>query len=149
MMIRRDRAMTAVSVMLDIAFHAGRAETVSAADIAERMGLARRGMEPLLQTLSRAGLVDSVRGPRGGYRLGRPARDIRVAEIVSVALAEDEEPSHLPGGRLQEVVTVRLWQEMNEVVRDKLQALTLDDLLRRAVAGGLRRPALEPITFAI
>jgi hypothetical protein len=46
-------------------------------------------------------------------------------------------------------VTVRLWQEMNEVVRDKLQALTLDDLLRRAVAGGLRRPALEPITFAI
>ena len=46
-------------------------------------------------------------------------------------------------------MTVRLWQEMNDAVRDKLHALTLDDLLRRAAAGGLRRPALEPITFAI
>lgn len=149
MMIRRERAMTAVSVMLEIGFHAGRAHTVSAADIAERMGLARRGMEPLLQTLSRAGLVDSVRGPRGGYRLGRPARDIGVAEIVSLALSEDEERSHLPGGRLQEVVTVRLWEEMDEAVRDKLQCLTLDDLLRRAAAGGLRRPAPEPISLVL
>ena len=149
MIIRRDRAMTAVSVMLDIAFHAGRVATVSAADIAERMGLARRGMEPLLQALSRAGLVDSVRGPRGGYRLGRPPRDIRLSEIIAVAVADEEEPANLPGGRLQEAVTVRLWQDLDEVVRDKLQGLTVDDLLRQAAASGLRRPAIEPITFAI
>ena len=149
MLIRRDRAMTAVSVMLDIAFHAGRASTVNAADIAERMGLARRGMEPLLQGLSRAGLVDSVRGPRGGYRLARPARDIKVSEIVALALTEDEEPAHAPGGALQEAVTHRLWQELDDAVREKLEGLTLDDLLRRATAAGLRRPTIEPITFAI
>ncbi|MBV9653413.1 MAG: Rrf2 family transcriptional regulator [Acetobacteraceae bacterium] len=149
MMIRRDRAMTAISVMLDIGFHAGRTNTVNAADIAERMGLARRGMEPLLQALSRGGLVDSVRGPRGGYRLSRPPRDIRLSEIVSIALADGEEPSHGPGGRLQEVVTAQLWGEMDDAVREKLHALTLDDLLRRAAAAGLRRPTLEPITFAI
>jgi Rrf2 family iron-sulfur cluster assembly transcriptional regulator len=149
MLIRRDRAMTAVSVVLDIAFHAGRTGTVSAADIAERLGLARRGMEPLLQALSRAGLLESIRGPRGGYRLGRTQRDIRLAEIVAVSIAEDEEPSHAPLGRLQASVVEPLWAELDDTVREKLQALTVDDLIRRAAAAGLRRPASEPITFAI
>ncbi len=114
MIVRRDRAMTAVSVMLDVAFHAGRSGTVSAADIADRLALARRGMEPLLQALSRAGLLDSVRGPRGGYRLGRPQRDIRLAEIVAVSLTEDDEQvAHGPAGKLQSAVVDPLWSELD------------------------------------
>ena len=149
---RRDRAMTAVSLMLDIAFHVGRSGTVSAGEIAERLGLARRGMEPLLQALSRAGLLDSVRGPRGGYRLGRAQRDIRVAEIVAAALAEEEEigaASNGPTGQLQTVVIDSLWAELDEAAGARLASLTLEDLLRRAAAAGLRRPASEPITFTI
>ena len=141
--------MVAVSVMLDVAFHGGRASTVSAADIAERLGLARRGMEPLLQALSRGGLLESVRGPRGGYRLGRPRRDIRLVDIVTVATAEDGEPQDGPGGRLQASVIDRLWAELEETARTHLSGLTLDDLMRRAAAAGIRRPAAEPITFAI
>src|SRR5271168_1719982 len=89
MIVRRDRSMLAVLIMLDVAFHAGRANTVSAADIAERAGLARRGIEPLLQTLSRSGLLESVRGPRGGYRLGRPRRDITLQDVMRTAISED------------------------------------------------------------
>jgi Rrf2 family protein len=135
--------------MLDVAFHGGRAATVSAADIAERLGLARRGMEPLLQTLSRAGLLESVRGPRGGYRLGRPRRDIRVSDIVTVALSEDAEPGEGPSGRLQTAVVDRVWSDLEDAARAQLAALTLDDLMRRAASAGLRRPTAEPITFAI
>ncbi len=150
MLIRRDRGMLAVTVMLDVAFHGGRTATVSAAEIADRLGLARRGMEPLLQSLSRAGLLESVRGPRGGYRLGRPRRDIKVSDVVAVAVSEGEaEPSEGPSGRLQEKVVDALWTELEEAARDRLAALTLDDLLRRAAAAGLRRPTNEPITFAI
>lgn len=150
MILRRDRAMTAVSVMLDVAFYAGRSGTVSAADIAERLGLARRGMEPLLQTLSRAGLLESIRGPRGGYRLGRPPRDVRMAEIVGVGPNEEDEPAaHGPGGKLHDAVVEPLWGELDRAVRAQLEQTTLDDLLRRAAAAGLRRPAAEPITFAI
>lgn len=141
--------MIAVTVMLDVAFHAGRAATVSAADIAERIGLARRGMEPLLQSLSRAGLLESVRGPRGGYRLGRPRRDILVSEVVAVALSDETEAADGPSGRLQEAVVERLWAELDEQAMARLAGLSLDDLLRRAAAAGLRRPAAEPITFAI
>lgn len=149
MLIRKDRAMVAVTIMLDVAFHAGRAATVSAADMAERLGMARRGMEPLLQTLSRAGLLDSVRGPRGGYRLGRPRRDIKVSDIVTVAVAEDADPGDGPSGRLQTAVVDRVWTELEDAARAHLAALTLDDLMRRAAAAGLRRPTAEPITFAI
>jgi Rrf2 family protein len=141
--------MVAVTVMLDVAFHGGRSSTVSAADIAERLGLARRGMEPLLQTLSRAGLLESVRGPRGGYRLGRPRRDIKVSDIVAVALAEDADPGEGPSGRLQTAVVDRVWSDLEDAARTHLAALTLDDLMRRAAAAGLRRPTAEPITFAI
>ena len=150
MLIRRDRGMLAVTVMLDVAFHGGRTATVSAAEIADRLGLARRGMEPLLQALSRAGLLESVRGPRGGYRLGRPRRDIKLSDVVAVAVSEGEvEPSEGPSGRLQEKIVDTLWAELESAARDRLAALTLDDLLRRAAAAGLRRPTTEPITFAI
>ena len=150
MLIRRDRGMLAVTVMLDVAFHGGRLATVSAAEIADRLGLARRGMEPLLQALSRAGLLESVRGPRGGYRLGRPRRDIKLSDVVAVAVNDGEaEPSEGPSGRLQEKVVDGLWEELKSAARERLAALTLDDLLRRAAAAGLRRPTTEPITFAI
>jgi Rrf2 family iron-sulfur cluster assembly transcriptional regulator len=152
MLIRRDRAMVAVTIMLDVAFHAGRAATVSASDMAERLGMARRGMEPLLQTLSRAGLLESVRGPRGGYRLGRPRRDISLSDIVEAAVAgpvEVGDGSDGPTGRLQADVIDPLWAEMDVAARARLSALTLEDLLKRANAAGLRRPAAEPIIFAI
>lgn len=147
MLLRRDRAMLAVSIMLDVAFHAGRATTVNAADLSERLGLARRGMEPLLQGLSRAGLLESVRGPRGGYRLGRSRRDISLADIV--AAAGEAEVGEGPTGPLQAKVIEPVWCEMDAVLTQTMAATTLEDLLRRAAAAGLRRPMTEPISFAI
>ncbi|MBE7213149.1 MAG: Rrf2 family transcriptional regulator [Gluconacetobacter diazotrophicus] len=150
MLLRRDRTMTAVLIMLDIAFHAGRAGTVSAADIAERAGLARRGIEPLLQSLSRSALLESVRGPRGGYRLGRPRRDITLADVVSVAAAAEDAPAEDGiGGGLFERVVEPAWKHLDDTLRAELSRLTLDELVRRAEEAGLRRPLAEPISFSI
>lgn len=152
MLIRRDRAMVAVTIMLDVAFHAGRAATVSASDMAKRLGMARRGMEPLLQMLSRAGLLESVRGPRGGYRLGRPRREIRLSDVVQAAVAGPAEAGDAidgPTGRLQSDVIDPVWAEMDAVAQARLSSLTLEDLLKRATAAGLHRPAAEPIVFTI
>lgn len=149
MLLRRDRAMTAVAVMLDVAFHAGRSGTVSAADIAERAGMARRGIEPLLQTLSRSGLLESVRGPRGGYRLGYPRRDITIADIITRVLEDDAPAEEAPKGPLFIEVIEPFWSELDTELRATLGKLTLDELMRRAEAAGLARPLAEPISFSI
>ena len=150
MLLRQDRVMTAIAVMLDVGFHAGRGgEVTGGAEVAERMGAARRGIEPVFQALSRTGLLDSVRGPRGGYRLGRRPRDIKLIEIVG---AVTEEPEAMPGdlsGRLQVAVVAPLWREMEEGLRERFAGLTLDDLLKRAQSAGLKRPTTEPLNFAI
>ncbi len=148
-MIRKDRAMLAISIMLDVAFHGGRTATVSAADLSERLGLARRGMEPLLQMLSRAGLLESVRGPRGGYRLGRPRRDIRLSDIVAMVTSDEIDALDGPGGALQAAVIDPLWTRLETTAQAVLAGLTLEDLVREAGLAGLRRPNAEPITFAI
>ncbi len=149
MLLRRDRAMIAVLIMLDVAFHAGRAGTVSAADIAERAGLARRGIEPLLQTLSRSSLLESVRGPRGGYRLGRPRRDIRLSDVIEVAISEDAGIEDGPIGELFGRVVEPAWRQLDDALRAQLRELTLDELVRRAETAGLCRPLAEPISFSI
>jgi Rrf2 family protein len=149
MLIRRDRGMLAITLVLDVAFHAGRAGTVSATDIAERLGSARRGLEPLLQALTRAGILDSLRGPRGGYRLGRPARGVRLAEIVAAVGTGDPEPAEGPRGPLQDEVVGPLWDELNQVLQERIAALTVEDLLKRAARAGLQRPAAEPLDWVI
>ncbi len=149
MLVRRDRGMLAVLIMLDVAFHAGRTSTVSAADIAERAGLARRGIEPLLQSLSRSGLLESIRGPRGGYRLGRPRRDIHLDDIMRTALSDESPHEDGPTGDLQREVIDPVWTCLDEAFATHLHTLTLDDLIRRAEAAGLARPLAEPITFSI
>jgi Rrf2 family protein len=142
--------MLAVTIMLDVAFHAGRTSTVSAADIAERAGLARRGIEPLLQTLSRSGLLESIRGPRGGYRLGRPRRDIHLDDVVRTAIAEETGGGEDgPSGQMQSAVVDPLWQELDDELAKRLRGITLEDLIRRAEASGMARPLAEPISFSI
>jgi DNA-binding IscR family transcriptional regulator len=67
MLLRRDRALLAVDIALDVALQVGRgAELTGGAEIAERLGAQRRGIEPVLQLLTRAGILESIRGPRGG-----------------------------------------------------------------------------------
>lgn len=149
MLLRRDRALLAVDIMLDVAFHAGRgAEATGAAEIAERLGAQRRGIEPVLQALSRAGLLDSTRGPRGGYRLARAPRAITLAEAVEAVLDPDDAPP-TPAGALAAAVTAPLWAELDQGLRERLAMLTLGDLLRHATQAGFRRPQTEPLDFAI
>jgi Rrf2 family iron-sulfur cluster assembly transcriptional regulator len=147
MLLRRDRAMTAIAIMLDVAFNAGHATVVSAGEIAERLGQARRGIEPVLQALTRAGLLDSLRGPRGGYRLGKPRRELKLSDIV--AAASDGEPPEPTAGPLQSAVLLPFWEELEALCRARLEESTIDDLMKRAVRAGLQRPATGPVNFAI
>lgn len=141
--------MTAVSIVLDVAFHAGRGSTVPAGDIADRLGEARRGIEPVLQSLSRAGILGSTRGPKGGYRLGRAARDINLAEVVAAVTGSDAAAEPPPPSPLQVQVVLPLWEELEAGLLEALGGRSVAELLRRAALAGLQRPTPEALNFAI
>jgi len=72
----------AVMAMADLAGNEGANRPVSLAEIAQRQEISLSYLEQLFAKLRRGGLVRSVRGPGGGYRLSRPAADVRVADII-------------------------------------------------------------------
>src|SRR5271165_706846 len=77
----------AVMAMADLAAHDGATRPLSLAEIAKRQEISLSYLEQLFAKLRRGGLVRSVRGPGGGYRLSRPAAELRISDII---LAVDE-----------------------------------------------------------
>ena len=71
----------------------GGGEFLTLGQIAEREGISQANAGKVLWTLSKAGLVASIRGTKGGYRLARPASEIQLSEIISVQ-GEDVLESH-------------------------------------------------------
>lgn len=147
-MLLQARPALAIAVVLDIALHAGRG-TVSAADIAERLGLARRGLEPILQPLSRRGVLTSTRGPTGGYKLARPRRGITLGEIVRAVSSEACPPAEGESNPLFTLVVQPFWAEIDETALTHLDGVSLDVLARRAAGAGLASAPGDVISFVI
>lgn len=117
---------------------------VSLAEIAAAQMLSLAYLEQLFGPLRRAGLVASARGPGGGYRLARPAREIAISAIVDAVdepiratRCEDGAPGCLAGRRC---LTHDLWAELGEQIRLFLTGVTLEDVVRGAVTGRAQEP---------
>ena len=147
-MLLQPRPALALAVVLDVAMHAGRG-TVSAADIAERLGLARRGLEPILQPLSRAGVLASTRGPSGGYKLARPRRGITLGEVVRAVTGEAAAPAEGESSALFTLVVQPFWAEASAEALARLDGVSLDVLARRAAGAGLASAPGDVISFVI
>lgn len=123
----------AVTAMLDLAIHS-RAEPVALAEISRRQGISLSYLEQLFARLRRAALVDSVRGPGGGYRLGREPACIAVAEVI---LAVDEKVDSTRCGGLancqdnERCLTHELWVELSCRIQEFLSGVTLGELMAR------------------
>ncbi len=123
-------------------------DVLSAADLAETSGLETPTVSKLLKPLAQAGLVSSLRGAHGGYRLSRSAAEISLIEIVEAMegpLAMTECSQHENHCGIAHQCGVRSnWRLINDVVADALRGVTLaqmlkppsssDDLKRRPIA---------------
>jgi Rrf2 family iron-sulfur cluster assembly transcriptional regulator len=123
----------AVTAMLDLALHQDRGP-IRLAGISDRQGISLSYLEQLFAQLRRRGLVRSVRGPGGGYHLGRPPAEINVAEVIS-AVNEDTDATRCRGaGDCQEgetCLTHHLWMDLSDRIRDFLGEISLGDLVER------------------
>jgi Rrf2 family protein len=103
--------------------------------IAEREGISMAYAGKLLWILSHAGLVKSIRGPKGGYTLGRPASEIPLSDVIKV-LDEDDVQEHCQhfAGDLAECVhtgdctIMPVVNGLHSIVRDVLSKISLEQL---------------------
>ena len=104
------------------------------AGISERQDISLSYLEQLFAQLRRQGLVQSVRGPGGGYHLGKEATDISVAEVIE-AVNETTDATRCKGaGDCQNgetCLTHHLWMDLSDQIRGFLGDITLADLVRR------------------
>lgn len=120
-------------LLMSLARHSGE-EPVQIADIARDQGISVKYLEQIALTLKRAGLIESVRGRRGGHRLAKDPDEITMGEVVAVL--ERGRPFapclSQPSGCVKAPYCAPrlLWQEISQTFFHKLSLWTLGDLLR-------------------
>ncbi|HUF56431.1 MAG TPA: Rrf2 family transcriptional regulator [Thermohalobaculum sp.] len=123
----------AVTALADIALSGGDAP-VPLADIAGRQSISLSYLEQLFVRLRRGGLVESVRGPGGGYRLARPAREVTIAQVMA-AVDERLNAMGCEGreagacGPDAQCLTHALWEQLSAHVHVFLSRTTLADVV--------------------
>ena len=121
----------AVTAMLDVALHSTKGP-VPLADISERQEISLSYLEQLFSRLRREKLVDSVRGPGGGYLLGRDATDIAIGEVIravdeTVDATRCSGHADCQGG--ERCLTHSLWQDLSDRISVFLNSITLGELM--------------------
>jgi Rrf2 family transcriptional regulator, iron-sulfur cluster assembly transcription factor len=123
----------AVTAMIDVAMHSGDGP-VTLAGVSERQKISLSYLEQLFGKLRRHGLVDSVRGPGGGYNLARPADAVSVADII-VAVDEPIDATQCGGKENckddKRCMTHELWASLNTHIFSFLRSVTLEQLVRQ------------------
>ena len=138
----------AVTAMIDLALNSGEGPVTLAA-ISERQKISLSYLEQLFGRLRRYGLVESVRGPGGGYCLARPDADITIADVVR---AVDEMLDATQCGGLQNCrqaqrcMTHELWSTLNDRIYEFLSSVTLaDEVKKQRQINDTELPALRNV----
>ena len=124
----------AVNALLDLALREG-AGPVALASIADRQQVSLSYLEQMFSRLRRQGIVESTRGPGGGYTLGRPAAEVSVADIVSCV---DDPADVAQRAGLDDVLSKALWQELDAVMLKHMATISLQSLVDAQVAAGVK-----------
>jgi len=125
----------AVMAMIDIATHSD-GEPVSLAEIAERQDISQEYLEQLFGKLRKQKLVESARGPGGGYRLARPMGEIPVAKIIA-AVDEELQFTRCGGDAVEGCVKGErcnahdLWSSLGRQMMYFLSSISLEDVVEK------------------
>lgn len=126
----------ALRLMVDIAMYSN-GEYVNLKDISKREEISIKYLEQVVSLLTKAGLLISLRGNNGGYRLARPIKSYTAGEILRVAegsLAPIQclqcEPNMC--SRMQSCTTIEFWEGYYDVIKKYVDNITLEDLANQA-----------------
>lgn len=133
----------AVMAMVDLARH-GNGKPVALAEIAGRQEISLSYLEQLFGRLRRNGLVKSVRGPGGGYLMGRPMEQTRISDII-LAVDEPIKATRCRGETAMgchsdrsRCLTHDLWAELGNQIHLYLSSVTVADVIEKRILGTSR-----------
>ena len=125
----------ALRVMIDLAEHADEGY-IPLQTIAARQGISEKYLESILAVLSKARLLDAVRGKGGGYRLSRAPEEYTADEIVCLAEGTLAPVTCMKDGesceRAGQCPTRPMWEGLDRVITEYLSRWTVADLLKNA-----------------
>ena len=127
--------------MLDLALHYER-EPINLADISGRQAISLSYLEQLFSRLRKQGLVESARGPGGGYMLARPSTQITIADVIH-AVDESVDATKCGGQKNchgeDRCLTHDLWEDLSRQISSFLSGITLADLVNRGSVQSISR----------
>ena len=121
----------AVRIMTDLARN--NAEFVSINEIASRQGITVKYLEKIMGMLAKKGLVVSMRGATGGYKLSRSADKFSVLEILEAVVESTKIANctvHGDCARQDKCDTMKVWFKLSNLINDYLKTITLEDLIK-------------------
>lgn len=127
------RGRYAIDLMVDLALY-DNGEPISVKDIAERQQISGKYLEQIVSMLQKAGMVSSIRGAQGGYRLKRKPEEysigaiLRVTEgdLAPVACVEEGETGCANRATCS---TIKIWQKLNSAINEVVDSISLADLV--------------------
>ena len=124
------KGLLAITAVVDVAVHA-KGRPVSAKALAARNTLPPRHLEPILQALVRAGILKGIRGPRGGYELGRERRRISAEDILRATQILDDVDGNTADSALLNQVVLPAVGQAEKIFATALSRISVDDLVER------------------
>lgn len=125
----------ALRFMLDLA-ECGEGRYVPLKEISARQEISLKYLEQIVAQFGKLGMLESIRGPQGGYRLARAPQEYTIGEILRYAEGElapvaclEQEVNTCP--RQAECATLPFWQGLYQVINDYVESVTLEDLLEQ------------------
>lgn len=127
------RGRYALRMLVDLAEH-DNGEYIALKDVAKRQDVSKKYLEQIVPILNKAGILSTNRGYQGGYRLGRPAAQITLGEVLrltegSLAPVACAEGDPAACARSADCVTLPVWQGLNRVINEYLDGITIGDIL--------------------
>lgn len=120
------RGRYGLTLMLHLSKKYSEERYISLKSIAQDNHLSDQYLEQLVGPLRNAGLVVSVRGAHGGYRLAKPANEITVSQVIRLLEGPIEVVTQLENEPIEQQI---LWQRMTQAIKEVLDRTTLQDLI--------------------
>ena len=141
------RIIYAIEAVIDIAINSG-VNPVQNIAIARRQGIPKRYLEQTLQTLVKNGILTGSRGPKGGYRLAKERRKIKISDIVS-SVTKDKKNNEIYNSDLSKEIIEPIISKITNKCSLLLEEISIEEIYRLEKKTNNQDPSKKKVDFVI